>query len=146
MLLLNMLLLFQLKISPFVNLKHGTMDLPCTMDNPCLARANIIAVVNNNEHVMAVDLSNTGEANILSIPDQPCQSQNKTEFIKYKYCLITTDIDTKLELSVKESDNLTHDYDEYEQGQANITVKDRLTNHYSFWKSIGCYDYILDTI
>jgi hypothetical protein len=95
---------------------------------------------------MAVDLSNTGEANILSIPDQPCQSQNKTEFIKYKYCLITTDIDTKLELSVNESGNLTHDYYECEQVQSNIVVKDRLTNDYSFWKSIGCYDYILDTI
>ena len=25
---------FQLKINPFVSLKHGTMGLPCTMDNP----------------------------------------------------------------------------------------------------------------
>jgi len=146
MLLLNMLLLFQLKISPFVSLKHGTMDLPCIMDNPCLARADISAEVNNKEHVMAVDLSNTGEANVLSTPDQPCQNQNKTEFIKDKYSLMTTVIDTKLELSVNESDNLTRDYYEYEQGQANIIVKDRLQNHYSFWKSIGCYDYILDTI
>ena len=95
---------------------------------------------------MAVDLSNTGEANVFSTPDQPCQNQNKSEFIKDKYSLITTDIDTKLELSVNESGNLTHDYYEYEQGQANINVKDRLRNHYSFWKSIGCYDYILDTI
>ena len=91
----NMLLLFQLKISPFVSLKHGTMDLPYTMDNPCLEREDISAEVNNKEHVMAVDLSNTGEANVLSTPDQPCQNQNKTEFIKDKYSLITTDIDTK---------------------------------------------------
>jgi hypothetical protein len=116
------------------------------MDNPCLARADISAEVNNKEHVMAVDLSNTGEATVVSIPDQPCQNQNKIEFIKDNYSLILTDIDTKLELSVNESDNLTHDYYEYEQGQANIIVKDRLKNHYSFWKSIGCYDYILDTI
>ena len=75
---------------------------------------------------MAVDLSKTGEANVRSFPDQPCQNQNKTEFIKDKYSLITTDIATKLELSVNESDNLTHDY--------------------SVWKSIGYYDYILDTI
>ena len=141
-----MLLLFQLKISPFVSLKHGTMNLPCTMDNPCLARVDISAEVNNKEHVMAVDLSNTGEANFLSTPDQPCQSQNKTEFIKDKHSLITTDIDTKFELSVNESDNLTHDYYEYEQGQANIIDKDKLKDYYSFWKSIGCYDYILDTI
>jgi hypothetical protein len=77
---------------------------------------------------------------------QPYQNQNKTEFIKNKYSLITTDIDTKLELSLNESDILTHNYYEYEQGQANIIDKDRLKNHYSFWESIGCYDYILDTI
>ena len=105
MLLLNMLLLFQLKISPFVSLLHGTMDLPCTS-----------AEVNNKEHVMAVDLSSTEEANILSTPNQTCQNQNKTEFIKDKYILITTAIDIKLKLSVIESDNLTHDYYEYEQG------------------------------
>ena len=73
---------------------------------------------------MAADLSNTGEATVLSIQDQPCQNQNKTEFKKDKYSLILTDIDTKLELSVNESDNLTHDYYEYEQGQANVIVKD----------------------
>jgi hypothetical protein len=77
---------------------------------PCIAQADISTEVTNKEHVMAVDLSNTGEANVLSIPDQPCQSQNKIEYIKDKYSLITTDIDTKLELSVNESDNLTHDY------------------------------------
>ena len=93
-----------------------------------------------------MDLSNTGEANVVSTRVQPCQSKNKTEFIKDKYSLITTDIDTKLELFIYELDNLTHDYYEYKQGHANIIVKDKLKNHYSFWKSIGCYDYILDTI
>jgi hypothetical protein len=116
------------------------------MDNPCLARADISAEVNNKEHAVAVDLSNTGEANVRSTSGQPCQSKNKTVFIKDKCSLITTDIDTKLELSLKESDNLTHNYYEYEQGPANIIAKDRLKNHYSFWESIGCYDYILGTI
>ena len=37
-------------------------------------------------------------------------------------------------------------YYEYEQGQADIIVKSRLKKHYNFWKNIGCYDYILDTI
>jgi hypothetical protein len=95
---------------------------------------------------MAVDLSNTGEANVVSTRDQPCQSKNKTEFVKDKNSLITTDIDTKLEFVINESDNLTHDYYEYKQGHANIIVKDRLKIHYSFGKSIGCFDYILDTI
>jgi hypothetical protein len=51
-----------------------------------------------------------------------CQNQNKTEFVKDKNSLITTDIDNKLELFINESDNLTHDY--------------------SVWKSIGYYDYL----
>jgi hypothetical protein len=33
------------------------------------------------EHVMSVGLSKTGEANVRSFPDHPCQNQNKTEFI-----------------------------------------------------------------
>jgi hypothetical protein len=62
---------------------------------PMLARADISAEVNNKEHVMAVDLSKTGEANVRSFPDQPCQYQNKTEFIKDKNSLITTGIKAK---------------------------------------------------
>ena len=45
---------------------------------------------------MAVNLSNTGETNVVSTPDQPCESKNKTEFVKDNYSLITTDIDTKI--------------------------------------------------
>ena len=104
------------------------MDLSCTMDNPCLARADISAEVNNKEHVMAADLSSTGEA-----PDQPCQNQNKTKFIKDKYSLILTDIDTKLELSVNESDNLTHDYYEYEQANISIHFGKVLDAMIIFW-------------
>jgi hypothetical protein len=37
-------------------------------------------------------------------------------------------------------------YYEYEQGQSDIIVKSRLKKHYNFWKNIGCYDYILDTM
>jgi hypothetical protein len=95
-LLLNMLLLFHLKISPFMSLKHGTMYLPCTMDIPCLVQADVSAEVNNKEYVIAVDLSKTGEANVRSSPDQPCQNQNKTEFIKDKNSLITTGIKAKI--------------------------------------------------
>ena len=73
---------------------------------PWTIHTDISTKFNNKESVMAADLSNIGEANILSTPDLPCQNQNKTEFIKDKYSLILTDIDTKLELSVSESDNL----------------------------------------
>ena len=79
-----------------MSLKHGTMDLPCTMDIPCIAQADVSAEVNNKEHVMAVDLSKTGEANVRSFPNQPCQNQNKTEFIKDKNSLITTGIKAEI--------------------------------------------------
>jgi hypothetical protein len=45
---------------------------------------------------MAVDLSKTGEANVRSFPDQPCQNQNKTEFIKDKNSLIMTGIKAEI--------------------------------------------------
>ena len=32
--------------------------------------------------------------------------------------------------------NFTHDYFEYEQGQANIIVKGRHNTHFNFWKGI----------
>ena len=51
-----------------------------------------------------------------------------------------------LSLDFGEISNLTHEYYEYEQGQADIIVKSRLKKHYNFWKNIDCYDYILDTI
>ena len=77
---------------------------------------------------MAADLSSTGEA-----PDQPCQNQNKSKFIKDKHSLILTDIDTKLELSVNESDNLTHDYYEYEQANISIHFGKVLDAMIIFW-------------
>ena len=51
-----------------------------------------------------------------------------------------------LSLDFGEISNLTHEYYEYEQGQADIIVKSRLKKHYNFWKNIGCYDYILHYI
>lgn len=38
---------------------------------------------------------------------------------------------------------LTHDYYEYEQGQAGIIVKDRLFKNIEFWKNIGASMFIL---
>ncbi|CAG2242226.1 unnamed protein product [Mytilus edulis] len=103
----------------------------------------------DKEHVMVVDRSSTGEASVPSIPDLSSQNRNSTDFIKDEYnCNIDYLIEnntTKVS-SISDSDNLTNDYYEYEQGQAHIIVKDRLKSHYSFWKDIGCYDYILDTI
>ena len=64
--------------------------------HPMPSTRDVSAEVNNKEYVMAVDLSKTGEANVRSFPDQPCQNQNKTEFIKNKNSLITTGIKAKI--------------------------------------------------
>ena len=40
----------------------------------------------------------------------------------------------------------THDFYEYEQGQKNILVKDRLKKHLSFWRDIGSNEFVLDVI
>lgn len=40
----------------------------------------------------------------------------------------------------------THDFYEYEQGQKNILVKDRLKKHLSFWREIGSNDFVIDVI
>ena len=84
---------------------------------------------------MVVDPCSTGETSAHSTPKLTV-NQKRNEFIKDKYMFIDTDLDS----------NFTHDYFEYEQGQANIIVKGRLKTHFNFWKGIGCYDFILDTI
>ena len=43
-------------------------------------------------------------------------------------------------------DRFTENYFEYEQGQKDIIVKNRLKNHIAFWKKIGASQFILDTI
>ncbi|CAG2242110.1 unnamed protein product [Mytilus edulis] len=133
-LLLNLLILSKQKISPFVNPSHGTMVKPCIKINP--ARADINDKI-DKVHVMVVDRSSTGEASVPSIPDLSSQNRNSTDFIKDEYnCSIDYLIEnntTKVS-SISDSDNLTNDYYEYEQGQAHIIVKDRLKSHYSFGK------------
>lgn len=43
-------------------------------------------------------------------------------------------------------DRFTEDYFEYEQGQKDIIVKNRLRTHINFWREIGANQFILDTI
>ncbi|CAG2202950.1 unnamed protein product [Mytilus edulis] len=72
---------------------------------------------------MDVDRSSIGETNVLSTQDlAPCRNQNKTDFIKDEYSLNILPDNTTSVVSNIESDNLTTDYYEYEQGQANIII------------------------
>ena len=43
-------------------------------------------------------------------------------------------------------DRFTENYFEYEQGQKDIIMKNRLRNHFGFWEKIGANQFILDTI
>ena len=90
MLLLNMLLLFQVKIS----LKHDKMDLPCTIDNPCIARANISRRSQQQGACYGCESFQHWRSQCRFNP-RPAM-RNKTEFVKDKYSLITKDIDTKI--------------------------------------------------
>ena len=48
--------------------------------------------------------------------------------------------------SFKDEYFLTNNFYEYEQGQADIIVKDRLKSNIQFWRDIWANSYILDTI
>ena len=48
--------------------------------------------------------------------------------------------------SFKDEYFLTNNFYEYEQGQADIIVTDRLKSNIQFWRDIGANSYILDTI
>ena len=108
------------------------------------AQAGINAEVNKEVDVLDVGRSSTGEINVPPIQNPPSRNQKQTDMIKDEYFNINDC--NNLSFDFGEISNLTHDYYEYEQGQADIIVKSRLKKHYNFWKNIGCYDYILDTI
>ena len=86
--------------------------------------------------ISAVNQCSTG---VIDAPSTQRQitNQKQTDFIKDEYLFLNT-FDNK--------QYLTDDYHEYEQGQAQIIVKARLKTHFDFLKSIGTYEYILDTI
>ena len=86
--------------------------------------------------ISAVNQRSTG---VIDAPSTQRQipNQTQTDFIKDEYLFLDI-FDNK--------PYFTDDYHEYEQGQAQIIVKGRLKTHFDFWKSIGTYEYILDTI
>jgi hypothetical protein len=125
-----------------VNPRHGIPVFQSIKTNP--ARADISAEVNKEGDALAVGRSSTGGINVPLIQNPSSRNQNQTDMIKDEYFNINDF--NNLSLDFGEISNLTHEYYEYEQGQADIIVKSRLKKHYNFWKNIGCYDYILDTI
>ena len=133
---------FLAKISPFVNPRHGIPVFQSIKTNP--ARVDISAEVNKEADVLAVDRSSTGGISVPSIQNPSSRNQKQTDMIKDEYFNVNDC--NNLSLDFGKISNLTHDYYEYEQGQADIIVKSRLKKHYNFWKNIGCYDYILHYI
>ncbi|VDI18252.1 Hypothetical predicted protein [Mytilus galloprovincialis] len=122
--------------SPFGNL--SPVDIPDSRYiQTCPARAEV-SLEFNKEPAMVVDLNNTGGIDAHLILKQSA-SQKRNDFIKDEFLNISSD-------NQSSAHYLTHDYFEYEQGQAKIIVKGRLKRHIDFWYSIGCYDFIIDTI
>lgn len=113
--------------------RHGSLDFQSIQTRP--ARVDFNANF-NKELVTVADPCSIGEISVHLTPKLTAD-QKRNEFIKDKY-----DIFDDNHSDIK----LTDDYFEYEQGQANIIVKGRLKTHANFWRSIGCYDFILDTI
>jgi hypothetical protein len=64
-----------------------------------------------------------------------CKIQKHSDMIKDEYFNINDCNNSSLDFG--EISNLTHDYYEYEQEQADIIVRSRLKQkHYNFWKNI----------
>lgn len=134
-LLLSICLIFQQTNNgrPFVTpSSHGSLVSHSIRTHPAQVVFNV-----NKEPATAVDPCSTGETGAHSIQKQT-PDQKRNEFIKDEYN--SNSVDKHL------CTDFTDDYYEYEQGQANIIVKGRLKTHFTFWKNIGCYDFILDTI
>ena len=75
-------------------------------------------------------------------PSQDHQQRQTTDFVKDEYSFNYSSSN----LNDSELSNLTNDYYEYEQGEADIIVKGRLKKNIQFWIDIGAYDFIIDTI
>jgi hypothetical protein len=119
-----------------VNPSLGSLDSLCTTINSNSSARAEINLKEIKEDVSAVDQCSTGVINAPSTQRQ-IPNQKQTDFIKDEYLFLNT-FDNK--------QYLTDGYHEYEQGQAQIIVKGRLKTTFDFWKSIGTYEYILDTI
>ena len=113
-----------------------SLDFLCTTINSNSSARAEINVKEIKGDVSAVDQCSTG---VIDAPSTQRQipNQKQTDFIKDEYLFLDT-FDNK--------QYFTDDYHEYEQEQAQIIFKGRLKTHLDFWKSIGTYEYILDTI
>ena len=95
--------------------------------------------------VTHADRSPIGEMNVHSTFPATSQAHrpkaNLNDNVKDEYSLHSV-----LCNDISDEQLFTNDYFEYEQGAADILVKNRLKDHVNFWKQIGAYDFILDVI
>jgi hypothetical protein len=103
------------KTSPFVNPRHDIPVYQSIKTNP--AQTDISVDVNKEADVLVVGRSSTGGINVPSIQNPSSKHQKQTDMIKDEYFNIN-DCNNLGEIS-----NLTHNYYEYEQGQADIIVQ-----------------------
>lgn len=101
----------------------------------------VLHAANPITSIVCVHTPSVQPSNNLTYPtsNEPCPVGDSQEFdIEDEYSLnICNDFD---------HDKFTEDYFEFEQGQKDILVKNRLGHHINFWKEIGANQFILDTI
>ena len=108
-------------LSPFLGPSRGSLER--RYSTPSVSSTVTLADPSNQEElVLAVDRSHTGEINAHTTPRLQDQSRKQTD-LKDEYLEHLLD-----------SQNLTNDYYEYEQGQAQIIVKGRLNLMFYFGK------------
>ena len=107
----------------------------------------MVTTLEKGDHVTPVDPINIGEqtacleTGTLSQHHQPKQT---TDFVKDEYSFNFS----SHSFDDTHFTNLTNNYYEYEQGEADIIVKGRLKKTIQFWVDIGAYayDFIIEAI
>ena len=120
---------------PFVDTQTQQINAVSSASDPTLPAANPITS-DATVHTPRVQFSNNLMYHARNEPGPLVDSPEFDIEDEYLFSLVN-DFD---------HDRFTEDYFEYEHGQKDIIVKNRLRKHIDFWRDIGANQYILDTI
>ena len=130
-------------VSPFLDppLSHGSVEPRHFIHQRSLVSSTVTSDSQPSKegHASPAAHLRTGEISVHSSPGLQQRSQRQSEELKDEYF-------DELNNFHYECNELTDNYHEYEQGQGQIIVKGRLKSRIAYWKEIGAYDFILDTI
>ena len=139
------ILILSISICFFQESSHKQLGLRLV---PFVDTKQINAVTSTSDHVLPAANQITSAAHVHT-PRVQCSS-NQTPSSRNEADPVRDSLDIENEyFSVGNNfdcDRFTQDYFEYEQGQKDIIVKNRLRNHIDFWRKIGTNQFILSTI